>query len=411
MQRETNDLFDNTSVSTWLDNHPEFFADYLKKWQIQRRRSSIMTDNIVLSDFSPTNKPHLHSPLSHSSKQSLSTTLEENKLKNSNFLSAGASPTPTPTIIASFHASAPSPSASKSARISNSNIQSLISFPFLFTPNCANLSYSEPSIAPSFFFDSFQDEVDFQPVTDSAAPDNDDSSCSSTSNKTVKQKIYRDKFKNLSLYEKMYTLVKILYQSLDLKRTCKEILNTVSLLLDADRCSLFLVTDEDNNNNNNSNNNKQETYTDEDVTTNHKLNHTEKYLISVVFDAKSKDKSLLRSSEDIDEGADSQQTNSNSKNDDSNEQIKIPYGKGIAGYVASTGQPLNIPDAYADARFNDTIDKQTGYRTRNILCLPILNENGECIAVAEAINKFSDDPNKTEVCFTQQDENVTHRVS
>jgi hypothetical protein len=44
----------------------------------------------------------------------------------------------------------------------------------------------------------------------------------------------------------MFTLVKILYQSLDLKATCKKILNTVSLLLDADRCSLFLVVDDDN---------------------------------------------------------------------------------------------------------------------------------------------------------------------
>ena len=43
----------------------------------------------------------------------------------------------------------------------------------------------------------------------------------------------------------MFTLVKTLYQSLDLKTTCKKILNTVSLLLDADRCSLFLVVDDE----------------------------------------------------------------------------------------------------------------------------------------------------------------------
>jgi GAF domain-containing protein len=75
---------------------------------------------------------------------------------------------------------------------------------------------------------------------------------------------------------------------------------------------------------------------------------------------------------------------------DQNEQIKIPYGTGIAGYVASTGQTLNIQDAYLDPRFNSTIDKLTGYKTKSILCLPILNENGECIAVAEAINKSND---------------------
>jgi hypothetical protein len=45
----------------------------------------------------------------------------------------------------------------------------------------------------------------------------------------------RKKFKELTLYEKMYALVKALYQSLDLKTTCRKILKTVSLLLDADR--------------------------------------------------------------------------------------------------------------------------------------------------------------------------------
>lgn len=65
-------------------------------------------------------------------------------------------------------------------------------------------------------------------------------------------------------------------------------------------------------------------------------------------------------------------------------------GKGIAGYVASTGQTLNIPDAYQDHRFNPTIDTITGYKTKSILCLPILDENGQCIAVAEAINKSTD---------------------
>ena len=49
----------------------------------------------------------------------------------------------------------------------------------------------------------------------------------------------RKQFKELGLYEKMYALVKTLYQSLDLKTTCKKILKTVSLLLDADRYVKF----------------------------------------------------------------------------------------------------------------------------------------------------------------------------
>ena len=55
-------------------------------------------------------------------------------------------------------------------------------------------------------------------------------------------------------------------------------------------------------------------------------------------------------------------------------EIRLPLGKGIAGYVAQSGEILNIPDAYADPRFNRDVDAQTGYRTRNILCLPIRNK-------------------------------------
>ncbi len=52
-------------------------------------------------------------------------------------------------------------------------------------------------------------------------------------------------------------------------------------------------------------------------------------------------------------------------------EIRIPANRGIAGYVASTGQVLNSPDAYADPRFDPTTDQRTGYETRNILCMPV----------------------------------------
>lgn len=172
----------------------------------------------------------------------------------------------------------------------------------------------------------------------------------------------------------MYTLVKTLYQSLDLKSTCKKIFNTVSLLLDADRCSLFLVVDDD----------KAE---------------SKKCLVSVVFDAQSAS-SMLDTTNEINKSFDSD-------DDNSYEQIKIPYGQGIAGHVALTGRSLNISDAYLDSRFNSNIDKITGYRTRSILCLPILNEHGECIAVAEAINKSNEDEDdclNLNLSFSQEDE-------
>ncbi|MBW4631619.1 MAG: GAF domain-containing protein [Iphinoe sp. HA4291-MV1] len=68
-------------------------------------------------------------------------------------------------------------------------------------------------------------------------------------------------------------------------------------------------------------------------------------------------------------------------------EIRMPSNKGIAGYVASTGEALNIPDAYKDPRFDPTTDQKTGYVTRNILCLPVFNSANELIGVTQLINK------------------------
>lgn len=68
-------------------------------------------------------------------------------------------------------------------------------------------------------------------------------------------------------------------------------------------------------------------------------------------------------------------------------EIRIPANKGIAGYVASTGQRLNITDAYDDPRFDPSTDGQTGYRTRTVLCMPVHNAKGELIGVTQLINK------------------------
>nr|CCC92770.1 putative cAMP-specific phosphodiesterase [Trypanosoma congolense IL3000] len=67
--------------------------------------------------------------------------------------------------------------------------------------------------------------------------------------------------------------------------------------------------------------------------------------------------------------------------------VTIPKETGIAGYVAVTGETVNIPDAYADERFNREVDKATGYRTKTILCMPVMYE-GAIVAVAQLINKL-----------------------
>ncbi|MGB3571978.1 MAG: GAF domain-containing protein [Phormidesmis sp.] len=73
-------------------------------------------------------------------------------------------------------------------------------------------------------------------------------------------------------------------------------------------------------------------------------------------------------------------------------EIRLPIGQGIAGYVAKTGEEVNIPDAYADERFSNTTDKQTGYRTRNILCMPVMSSDRKVVAVAQLLNKVGTEP-------------------
>ncbi|MFB2770778.1 GAF domain-containing protein [Pelatocladus sp. BLCC-F211] len=68
-------------------------------------------------------------------------------------------------------------------------------------------------------------------------------------------------------------------------------------------------------------------------------------------------------------------------------EIRIPANRGIVGYVAATGEALNIADAYKDPRFDPTTDKKTGYITSNILCLPVFNSANELIGVTQLINK------------------------
>lgn len=69
------------------------------------------------------------------------------------------------------------------------------------------------------------------------------------------------------------------------------------------------------------------------------------------------------------------------------EEIRFPADRGIAGHVVQTGESLIVHDAYADPRFNRDVDKKTGYRTRDIICAPILETDGECMGVVEVLNK------------------------
>ncbi|KAM9782509.1 dual 3',5'-cyclic-AMP and -GMP phosphodiesterase 11A [Neosynchiropus ocellatus] len=166
---------------------------------------------------------------------------------------------------------------------------------------------------------------------------------------------YKYRLKETNEREFFLELVKDISNELDLTNLSYKILINVCILVDADRCSLFLVEGPA-----------------------HK-----RTLVSKFFDVHSG--TTVRPS--------SNTLNSN--------EVQVPWGKGIIGYVAEHGETVNIPNAYEDHRFSDEIDKLTGYKTQSILCMAICNSDGEVIGVVQAINK-----NPMGTPFTEDDEKV-----
>ncbi|MFT7797415.1 cGMP-specific 3',5'-cyclic phosphodiesterase [Arapaima gigas] len=146
-------------------------------------------------------------------------------------------------------------------------------------------------------------------------------------------------------------LVREVSSHLDITSLCHKIFLHINELIAADRYSLFLVCEDSSN---------------------------EKFLVSRLFD--------------VAEGCTLEEAYNNG--------IRLEWNKGIVGYVAATGQPLNIKNAYEDPRFNAEVDQITGYKTQSILCMPIKNHREEVVGVAQAINKKCG----IDGSFTEQDE-------
>jgi len=81
-----------------------------------------------------------------------------------------------------------------------------------------------------------------------------------------------------------------------------------------------------------------------------------------------------------------------------------PVSNGLAGYVALTGERLCLPDAHMDERFNSEMDHKTGYRTRQVLCIPIISA-GRVVGVCQCVNKRGGGE------FTREDEELLNALS
>lgn len=85
--------------------------------------------------------------------------------------------------------------------------------------------------------------------------------------------------------------------------------------------------------------------------------------------------------------------------------MQLPMNKGIAGYAATNKQKVNIRDAYSDERFDQTYDQKTGFRTKSILVIPILNKMNEIEGIIQAVNK-KPDKNNVFRFFSKDDEGL-----
>jgi len=68
-------------------------------------------------------------------------------------------------------------------------------------------------------------------------------------------------------------------------------------------------------------------------------------------------------------------------------EIRIKKDSGVAGWAFQNKKPIIVNDTYMDSRFNLDVDRRTGYRTKNILCVPIYNRTDKCIGTLEVINR------------------------
>ncbi|XP_039287265.1 probable 3',5'-cyclic phosphodiesterase pde-5 [Nilaparvata lugens] len=166
--------------------------------------------------------------------------------------------------------------------------------------------------------------------------------------------------KQRKLSDFLLAVVKSIFQDMvSMDSLVTKIMNFAQRLVDADRASLFL------------------------------LDGKNRELYARIFDVRGHESEC----DDSDTSGANSTTTATTKQQAAVNEIRFSVAKGIAGQVARTGEVLNIVDAYSDPRFNRTVDQLTGYKTTNILCMPIFNR-GTVIGVVQMVNKHSGAFNK-----------------
>ncbi|XP_014782379.1 cGMP-specific 3',5'-cyclic phosphodiesterase [Octopus bimaculoides] len=150
----------------------------------------------------------------------------------------------------------------------------------------------------------------------------------------------RNQLESLTTNEMYKEILKVLNSEIHIHFVCHKVLQNLCILLQCEKANLFMVRGAG------------------------KI----QYLTSTLFDVTAE--STLEESLHTEENA-----------------IRVPFGKDISGYVAQSKCLLNIKDAYQDPRFLSNVDEKTGFRTKSILCVPILDSGDNLLAVAQIMNK------------------------
>jgi adenylate cyclase len=83
-------------------------------------------------------------------------------------------------------------------------------------------------------------------------------------------------------------------------------------------------------------------------------------------------------------------------------EIRLPVTRGAIGFVIRTGRPLRLRDAYNDPRFDPSTDEQTGYRTKTLLTMPVLDSHSNVLGAIQVVNKVNG-------AFTTEDEEIVSK--
>ncbi len=84
-----------------------------------------------------------------------------------------------------------------------------------------------------------------------------------------------------------------------------------------------------------------------------------------------------------------------------NNLIKMSLDCGVAGFVATTGKPTLVNDVSKSNLFNPYFDSITGFQTKKILCVPILDDNSEIVGVLQSLNKIDGKFNQKDLAILQ----------